>query len=386
MDDARIILILGTVVLACGSLSFGILRMASPKLRGTAWLSGAFAVGALGASLLMVQNHWLFSIFFADLFLLSSFVLLHVGVLELIQNKSVPFWHGGLLLGMQAVVDVLRLSGAISLRPRVAVLGLLVAVQSFATALVLCRLARRQIRAPSVFSAVLLLAFGCFNLFRSGAMIFAFDHRVLNRQLSVLTFLLFVGVALALAFGFFWMTTAMITDELEHMASTDPLTRLYNRRVFLKWCEKELLRSQRSGVPFSLLMVDLDHFKRVNDNFGHQTGDEVLCAAVEQMQDSVRGIDVLCRWGGEEFAVLLPSAPPEATLIVAERIRENIQKVTLSAARTTAQVTEAFSLSVSIGTATYRDLDDGLTAMLQRADRALYSAKRAGRNRVLVAS
>ena len=159
MDAARLILILGTVVLACGSVSLAILRLASPKLRGTAWLSGAFAVGAFGAGLLIMQNHLLFSIFFADIFLLSSFVLLHVAVLQLIQNKSVPFWHGGLLLGTQAMVDALRLSGAISLRPRIAVFGLLVAVQSFTTALVLYRLARLRIRAPALFSAVLIFAF-----------------------------------------------------------------------------------------------------------------------------------------------------------------------------------------------------------------------------------
>ena len=128
-------------------------------------------------------------------------------------------------------------------------------------------------------------------------------------------------------------------------------------------------------------MVDLDHFKRINDNFGHQVGDDVLCAAVEKMQDSVRGIDVLCRWGGEEFAVLLPNAPVEATLLVAERIRENIRKILLPE-QAGGQV--GLELTASIGTATYRDLDDGIAVMLQRADRALYAAKEAGRNRVLV--
>jgi diguanylate cyclase (GGDEF)-like protein len=306
-------------------------------------------------------------------------------VLRLIQNSSVPFWHGGVLLGVQAIVDALRVTGAVHTRARITSMGILVAIQCFVTASVLWHHARRQVRAPAIFSAVLLLAFGGFNLLRSAVETVAYGQRILNHHLALITFALYIAVALGLSFGFFWMTTSTLTQELEHIASTDPLTRLYNRRVFMKWCEKELLRSHRSGVPFSLLMVDLDHFKRINDDFGHQTGDEVLCSAVEKMQDSVRGIDVVCRWGGEEFAVLLPNAPVEATRIVAERIRENIQKVTLSAGRSPGDFTQAFSLTVSIGTATYRDFGDDLAAMFQRADKALYEAKNAGRNRVLVA-
>lgn len=386
MDAAILILVIGATVMAFGSLALLFVRIASPKLRGMGWLSGAFASGAAGAGLLLLGGYPPVSIIAADAALLLTFVLLHVAVLRLIQNGSVPLWHGGVLLGVQAIVDVLRITGFANGRVRIVTIGILVAIQCFVTATELWHLARRQIRVPALFSAVLLTAFGLFNLFRSGIEALVFGRRSFNHEIGLITFALYIAVALGLAFGFFWMTTSRLTEELEHIASTDPLTRLYNRRVFLKWCERELLRSHRSGVPFSLLMVDLDHFKRVNDNFGHQTGDEVLCAAVERMQDSVRGIDVICRWGGEEFAVLLPNAPVEATRIVAERIRENIQKVTLSAARTPAQVCEAFQLTVSIGAATYRDLDDGLAAMFQRADKALYEAKSAGRNRVLVST
>lgn len=384
MDTAVTILDIGTTVLACGSVALFIVRLASPKLRGMGWLSAAFFSGALGSGLLLLADHLPGVVIAADLSLVLCFVFLHVAVLRLIQNATVPFWHGGVLLGVQAIVDVLGLTGAVPPNARVVSIGILIAIQCLVTATVLWHLARRQIRAPAVFSAVLLMAFGIFNLVRSAVLVFVTDHELLNRHLGLLTLALYIAVALGLAFGYFWMTTSRLTEELEHMASTDPLTRLYNRRVFLKWCEKELLRSHRSSVPFSLLMVDLDHFKRINDAFGHQTGDEVLCAAVEKMQDSIRGIDIICRWGGEEFAVLLPNAALDATRIVAERIRENIQKVTLSAARTPEELTEAFQLTVSIGAATYRDLDDCLGAMFQRADKALYDAKSAGRNRVLV--
>ncbi len=132
--------------------------------------------------------------------------------------------------------------------------------------------------------------------------------------------------------------------------------------------------------------MDFDHFKRVNDSFGHHVGDEVLCAAVERIQDSVRGIDVLCRWGGEEFAVLLPAALPEATRIVAERVRQNIRLINGSFPRLSKQVTRDFQLTVSIGAATFSSESDEVEAMLQRADTALYQAKEAGRDRVVFAS
>ena len=386
MTFAAAVLSLGILVLCCGSVALFVVRLTSPNLQGIGWLSGAFAAGAVSAGLMFASDQPILSVLGADLVVLLSFMLLHVAVLKLVDPAPVPFWHGGLLLGLQMLVDMLHILGLATGRIRIIAIGISIAIQTGTTALVLWRFSRRQVRVPALFSAVLLASFAAFNVVRSGFETFDFHNRALNHELTIAAFCLFIFVALGLAFGFFWMTTAVLTLELEHMASTDPLTRLYNRRVFLKWCEKELLRSQRTHTPFSLLMVDLDHFKRVNDNFGHQVGDEVLCAAVEKMQDSVRGIDILCRWGGEEFAVLLPNAASEATLLVAERIRENIRKIALPKTHSRSQSEYGFELTASIGTATYRDLDDGIAGMLQRADRALYAAKQAGRNRVLVAS
>ena len=383
MQPAVLILLVGVLVLGCGSLGLLLVRLASPELRGTSWLSLAFAAGSLGAGLLLVRHIPLLEVEAADACLLSSFILLHVAVLRVLERDSVPLTRGVFPLLIQALVDALCLTGHTAMYLRVISLSLLVAMQSAVTAIVLWRSTRKGVRAPSVFVAVLLLGFGLFNLGRGIETAFGQGYHLLNRQLSLVAFSLYIAVALGLAFGFFWMTTATLTAEVEDIASTDPLTRLFNRRVFLRWCERELARSYRSGAPFSLLMVDLDHFKRINDTFGHPVGDEVLCAAVEKMQDSVRGIDVLCRWGGEEFAVLLPNASAEATRIVAERIRENVLKTQLSP-EIPDSLRRGFQLTTSIGTATYHDLDDGIAAMFQRADKALYEAKRSGRNCVLV--
>ncbi len=361
-----------------------VVQLTSRGLKGIGWFSASFAMGALGSSLLLLQHHVFAGLLFADLALLSSFVLQHLAVLRLDSASGVPFWRGLLLLGVQAVVDVFYLGGFTTSRARIICSGLLIALQVTTTAWVLWRTPRRNVQAPAAFSVTLLCTSGTFNVLRSVLLFCHLLSPVWQSRFDFLAVCMYLNLMLGLSFGFFWMTTATLTADVEHLASTDPLTRLYNRRVFLRWCEKEMLRSQRSSTPFSLLMLDLDHFKRINDNFGHHRGDEVLCAAVESMQDSIRGIDILCRWGGEEFAVLLPNAPMEATRIVAERIRDNVRR--LEVALEVGTESEPFSpcLTVSIGAATYRDLDDDLPAMLLRADRALYRAKAAGRDQVLV--
>ena len=379
------VLSLGIVVLVCGSLALLVVRLSSPGLRGTGWLSGAFAAGAVGAGLIVRQGSAIFACFGADLALLLSFALLHTAVLRLIRDKSGNAVLPGILIACQLVSNLLCLDGLAAPKLRVISMGIAIGIQTAATSTVLWRHARHRVRIPAIFSATILVLFTAFNFFRSAVEALTYRDAV-HPGLRMAAFLLYLGTALGVAFGFLWMTTARLTGELEQMASTDPLTRLFNRRIFLKWCDRELLRSARTCVPFSLLIVDLDHFKRVNDDYGHHTGDHVLCAAVEQMQDSVRGIDVLCRWGGEEFAVLLPNANVAATRVVAERIRENIGKVVLPLRSSEPDDLESFSLTASIGTATCRGSGDTIFAMLERADQALYGAKRSGRNRVLEAA
>jgi diguanylate cyclase (GGDEF)-like protein len=382
----QVILFLGAVVLACGSIGLVIVRLSNPLLRGLGWLGGSFAAGATGALLLGCHGHLssLLTIALADVLVLASFVLLNVAVLELSERASLFPTFGVVLLLLQTAADL-----AIIYMPlrgfRVLIAGLLIAAACGQVASALIHIARRAIRTPALSTALLLLAFMVYNVIRALAVGLRFLRQpsVLYTE-EIITFGLFIAIALGIAFGFFWMTTAMLTTGLEQMASTDPLTRIYNRRVFLMWCEKELIRGQRTGTPFSVLMVDLDHFKQINDSFGHQAGDLALCAVVEKMQDSVRGIDVLGRWGGEEFAVLLPGAAADAALLVAQRVRRNIERILLpgTGVRNGERV-QMISVTASVGIATYRGVDDNVHTMMERADLALYQAKAAGRNCVL---
>lgn len=380
--EAQVILVLGATVLLCGSVGLLIARFTHPALKGLGWLGGAFAVGGVGAALLAaLSDSALLGVFLADLLILLAFVLLQVAVLELAGRPSRVPRVGLALLLLQAGGDLLSLHYGGS-RLRVSVSSFLIAVQSAETGFILWDLAKRQIRIPALFSCLLLWAFTAYNLLRVGLWAFGLLHdEHLIYMAWVVTYTLYIAVALGLAFGFFWMTTAMLSTRLDHLASTDPLTRLFNRRVFLMWCEKELKRAQEESSCFSILMIDLDHFKQINDRFGHSAGDQAICAAVEQMQDSVRGVDVLARWGGEEFTCMLPNASLEAARIVAERVRVNIEKIELGVPATSINFAEIVRLTASIGISTYKEADD-LTAMLERADRGLYLAKRSGRNRV----
>ena len=189
-------------------------------------------------------------------------------------------------------------------------------------------------RAPIWFSVILLLVFASFNLFRSAAVLVLGtpqDPSAPN-PFQVTTAIVFLGIGLGVGFGIFWLVSMDIRLKLVHLANTDPLTGVFNRRSFIEWCERELLRSSRTGEPFSLIMIDVDHFKQINDQYGHKAGDAALCAVAEKLKTSARKIDILGRWGGEEFVALLPGANSDAALLVAQRLRHSVESLSIFAA------------------------------------------------------
>ncbi len=176
-----------------------------------------------------------------------------------------------------------------------------------------------------------------------------------------------------------------VTQEVERerllseRASTDFLTGAYNRRTFLDRAVHEISRSKRYGEQLSLAILDLDHFKTINDTYGHSAGDAVLQRVTEMSNSILRASDVFARIGGEEFAVLMPSTPPDAACATMERLRRDL------AASSTHWDGLSIQASVSIGLATYLPQDDTIEPIMQRADAALYIAKKNGRNRVVPA-
>lgn len=171
-------------------------------------------------------------------------------------------------------------------------------------------------------------------------------------------------------------------EELRLLATTDALTGLANRREFFARAGQEILRAQRNGGALSLLMLDLDHFKRVNDQYGHAVGDQVLQALASALQSRVRRIDLLARIGGEEFVLLMPESDREAALAAGERLRQAATELSVGEAGVRIHLSVGVSFAAHIPADS--PLDDFLQALLQEADTALYVAKQRGRNRVEV--
>jgi len=167
---------------------------------------------------------------------------------------------------------------------------------------------------------------------------------------------------------------------LSEVSSRDSLTGLYNRWFVIEKIDSEMNRAMRHGSPMSLIMLDIDHFKRVNDTWGHGVGDQVLQAIGKLLRDSCRVYDVPGRYGGEEFCIVLPETKPGNTGVVAERIRSRLEETELPCGETSISVTA----SIGIAGMDLPEINELLSpaALIDRADRALYSAKNRGRNRV----
>jgi diguanylate cyclase (GGDEF)-like protein len=177
--------------------------------------------------------------------------------------------------------------------------------------------------------------------------------------------------------------TRDLTDanrRLGELAARDALTGLFNRRHFLEFAERELERARRMGRKTSVLLIDIDHFKRVNDQHGHEAGDDVLRGVCARLAAGVRDADLLARLGGEELGVLAPETDIAAALVVAERLRQSVAGGPYTAGDAKLLIT------VSIGVATIEDPGEALKSLMGRADKALYVAKAGGRNRVVEAA
>lgn len=171
-----------------------------------------------------------------------------------------------------------------------------------------------------------------------------------------------------------------LMQSLQTLSITDPLTGLFNRRHLFHEAEREVERAQRYQHPLAVFMIDIDHFKQINDTHGHEAGDRILTALADVMRASLRNTDLLARFGGEEFAVLLPEIPEEQAHAAARRLRADVKSMQIPWRDTVLQIT--ISIGVS-GMAPGQSIS--FEGLLRQADNALYQAKQSGRNRVIIA-
>lgn len=191
--------------------------------------------------------------------------------------------------------------------------------------------------------------------------------------------------SLVLAFFLIMMTSLRLREELEAnqakleiLAATDALSGLGNRRHFLETASREIERAQRYKRPLSLIMLDIDHFKAINDNHGHQCGDIVITTLGHMLAQKVRSQDIVCRIGGEEFAILMPETPLDVATQIAERLREALVGTPVPC-----EHAQAIHCTASFGVAELHSTDKSIYDLMPRADKGLYYAKHQGRNRIV---
>jgi diguanylate cyclase (GGDEF)-like protein len=198
------------------------------------------------------------------------------------------------------------------------------------------------------------------------------DRRFTDADLDLLT-LLAHQAAIAI-------NNAQLFERARTQAYTDSLTSLSTRRHFFELAERELGRSRRYGSPLSVIMFDFDHFKQINDRYGHATGDQVLSDAARLLRDQLREVDVVGRYGGDEFVILLPETRLPTARVVAERLRRSIARADF---RVNGDDGAQVKLTASLGVAQYTEDCEDIDALLDRADQALYRSKQAGNDQVM---
>ena len=214
-----------------------------------------------------------------------------------------------------------------------------------------------------------LTIYGIFLYVRAIATIFSPPESAFsNTPFQNLTYLLLFVISFLWSMGFILMVSQRLQADLRELATIDTLTRIPNRHATQVFFEKELSRAQRNQGEFSILLIDLDNFKQINDNHGHAAGDIVLIKTAQIFQSAIRRQDIIGRWGGEEFLMILPATSIPNTQILAERLRSDISEVEFD------ETTIPIQLTISIGVASSRGCVS-IDEILKKADDALYRAK-----------
>ncbi len=380
MIDVRTLLIL---VAVADALAAAILwTSAGRRLKhGVAgWIASLFCRAAACAVLAMspVPQATAFALSGA---LLSLSITLQGAALLSYDSRHLPAWVHSAMIAAVAVPFSLVGNDAPS--------GVLFGGVVFGTLLLVLAAITYQLRANprSVARGVLFATFAVGSAafyFRGLGVVLASDPLqafIFPTALQSAMFIAAAASAITGTFGFMLLQKERADREALRMATMDPLTGAYNRSTFHEIAEREISRARRAGQPLSIIMVDIDHFRPVNESFGVHAGDELLQKIAALIRTALRKEDMLVRYGGEEFLVMLPEVPGPGAVVVAGRIRKAVEAEPLEVAG------KSVALTVSVGVSAR--LDEGpesIESLLARADQALSLAKQRGRNRVVALS
>lgn len=349
-------------------------RSYPPTVQGlTDWAFGTYLLffGGLAAAS-RGKSPELVSITLANLLIFSGMFYQFVGSQRFFGRRPRPL-AGMLVIGALALVSGYFTVIDPSYRPRLMIYVGVITTLSVIHAHLIYRHGTRTFAHWFAF-VVLMLAIASQVLRFTTAWLYPLGTGILdNTPQNLIYMIAHPFVMLLFAISLILMATDRVRAEFEHIATHDSLTNALTRRQLTEVCQQELQRCQRHGRVMSILLIDIDHFKSINDSRGHQTGDQVLVQFVTTVQTLLRSADVIGRLGGEEFVVLLPETSMDVAQVVAERIRSSINAML-----------EPTRFTVSIGVTTNLPIGDTVEALLARADAAMYQAKERGRDQVVL--
>ena len=360
----------------------------SPAFKGTTWLAGAYLAGAAASGLRMfpgaVPESWF--LYASNTLVLTVYLLLHCALLRVLEPGGKSPTVAVAALVSQALIGPFLIHGPRAYQGRVALIAFLLMI----TLLHICYVVLQQglprhgrpssvgMRAATGSMVVVLTLNMLFSLAR-GLIVSARSVPLSPAELErvvIANMVVTIVCATGILLSFLWMTAERLQRDLEIQARLDGLTGLLNRRALEQEFAREAERSDRSKEALALVLLDLDHFKFVNDLYGHHAGDLLLCEVARILQQTLRRMDLVARIGGEEFVALLPQTGKTEADRIAERLRQEIQVSQVPFGRS------QISVTASIGVAIWHGDGDEWESLLQRADAGMYLAKGAGRNRV----
>jgi diguanylate cyclase (GGDEF)-like protein len=375
--SVRVLIAACTLTLVAAILGCTAIARSKNSGRGLWWLVAALG-SALAAILLFAGIPFLspfLTIVVANEAILIAYILLYQSVASILQSPR-RFISLGVLLVVFQLFFYLRYTYVVpDLRSRVMARSIALAIVAAVSAIVLFRHSDRTLRYPAW---VVGWYFAAFSGFQVSRIVVNFIWPPSPDRLhpgpaqafyNCFNFMLGMGACLSVV----WLAVCAQREDLQLMATTDALSGLMNRRAFDEVLQRVLRCAERRHGPVALMLIDLDHFKAINDLFGHGTGDEVIRRVGRLLQVNTRAADVVARYGGEEFVMLLRGMSLDQAEFVAERLRLQIESMT--------GLPDQVSVTASIGIA-IRWPEDTAASLLKRSDEALYASKHAGRNRV----
>ena len=343
-------------------------------VKGIHWFSLYNLAAFLGAVAVALRGHIpdFLSIVVGNLLVVSGYLFFSISLTEFFDSKKRSYYLQ-VLLCFAAVVTMLQYGWLHNDTPkRLIAYSLILGCQQTQIAIFLLRQKRAALRVPTLSMAFMLSCLALANLVRIiGVTTQGAPHNYLNGG-PFLAWVIIVnsGLQCGAIVSYVWMTAAHLREDLEVQASTDPLTRLLNRRAIEVAAGQQILACNRSGVPISAILLDLDSFKLINDTFGHHSGDATLIAVASCLQNGLRPRDLLARVGGDEFAILLPDTSLESAITIASQLQTIVSQAVISFDQVSSRVTASF------GVAQLQPPASTWEQLLMNCDKSLYEAKR----------